>query len=268
METTEIVRGNDGAKNSATRGTLSEMRSRHPSRMEPIHWIPPDSSALLDVGCNVGELLKDCRIRYPKMHLAGIDINRSSIEKARTKLPGADIQQGHGFQLPFPDNQFECVTCIEVIEHVPQEYRPLLMSEMRRVLAPGGRLVLRCPHAGLFSWLDAQNFRFRFPRLYKKLVRDGNRDKYYKDAEEELVWHHHFKHQELIELAGSGWEIEACQFGGLILFPITDILRWPFYRLKRTNNFVVRGLEKIAGWELAIDFGKSSFGILLVLRKQ
>jgi hypothetical protein len=139
---------------------------------------------------------------------------------------------------------------------------------MRRVLAPGGRLILRCPHDGLFSWLDAQNFRFRFPRLYQKLVRGGNRDAYYQEAEEELVWHHHFTRQELVDLIGSGWEMEACQFGGLLLFPITDILRWPFYRAKRTGNRVVKGLENLAGWELAINFGKSSFGILLVLRKQ
>jgi SAM-dependent methyltransferase len=251
----------------ATNGLTSTPKSSRHSRMEPMHWIPEDTTRLLDVGCNTGDLLSECRLHHPDMRLAGIDINQSSIEKAKRKLPDAEIRQGYGFQLPFADGGFQCVTCIEVIEHVPQEFRPQLISEIQRVLVPGGRLVLRCPHDGIFSWLDAQNFRFRFPRLYKALLGGGNRDAYYEEAKEELVWHHHFTREELIGVAGAGWEIEACEFGGLVLFPISDILRWPFYRLKQADNWLVRGLAKIAGMELAIDFGRSSYGILLVLRK-
>jgi hypothetical protein len=32
----------------------------------------------------------------------------------------------------------------------------------------------------LFSWLDSQNFRFRFPRLHSLLLRSGNRDAHYR----------------------------------------------------------------------------------------
>jgi SAM-dependent methyltransferase len=251
----------------ATNGLVPATKASRQSRMEPIHWIPEDTTSLLDVGCNTGDLLEECRLHYPKIRLAGIDINHSSIEKAKRMLPDAEIQQGYGFQLPFAEGRFQCVTCIEVIEHVPEEYRSLLISEIRRVLVPGGRLVLRCPHDGIFSWLDAQNFRFRFPRLYKALLGGGNRDAYYEEAKEELVWHHHFTREELIGVAGAGWEIEACEFGGLVLFPISDILRWPFYRLRRADNWIVRGLARVAGMELAMDFGKSSYGILMVLRK-
>lgn len=235
--------------------------------MEPTHWIPSDAATLLDVGCNTGELLCHFRRSYPQMQLAGIDINHAAIEKAKAKLPDADIRQGYGFQLPFPDGRFQCVTCIEVIEHVPEQYRADLISEIQRVLVPGGRLVLRCPHAGIFSWLDAQNFRFRFPKIYKILVREGARDATYTEAKEELVWHHHFTREELIGLAGPAWKMETCQFGGLFLFPISDILRWPFYRLKKTDNWIVRALERMGTAELNVDFGRSSFGILIVLTK-
>jgi len=245
---------------------MDNKTNRH-NRMEPMHWIPDHASSLLDVGCNAGDLLYDCRQQYPDMHLAGIDINHSAVEKAKLKVPDADIRQGFGFELPFPDGQFEYVTCIEVIEHVPKEYRALLTSEMQRVLAPGGRLVLRCPHAGLFSWLDAQNFRFRFPRIYGAVVGEGIRDKHYRKAGEELVWHHHFTRQELVGLMGSGWELETCQFGGLVFFPISDILRWPFYRTGRANHWMVGALQRIAAAEFGMDFGGQSYGILLVLRK-
>ncbi len=235
--------------------------------MEPEYWIPPQAASLLDVGCNTGELLVFCRRLYPEIELAGIDINHESIEMAKKKLPDVEIRQGFGYELPFASNRFDCVTCIEVIEHVPQEHRPALVAEMQRVLRPGGRLILRCPHAGIFAWLDAQNFRFRFPRLYKKLVGHSDRDASYGRASEELVWHHHFTREELLGIAGEGWEIEACEFGGLLLFPISDILRWPLYRMKNGDNWLMRALEKMATVELRRNFGESSYGILAVLKK-
>jgi len=250
-----------------TTGSGSAAKLRGGARMEPIYWVPEHSSDLLDVGCNVGEFLDQCRRQYPAMRLAGIDINHSAVAKAQARLPGAEIHQGFGYELPFPDSSFDCVSCIEVIEHVPTAQRPLLVAEMRRVLRPGGRMILRCPHAGIFSWLDAQNFRFRAPGLYRTLVGRGNRDAHYHQAEEELVWHHHFTREELLGVVGSGWKLEACEFGGLLLYPISDILRWPFYRMKRPDHWMARGLEKMAAIEYAVSFGQSSYGILTVLRK-
>ena len=235
--------------------------------MEPMRWIPPETGALLDVGCNTGDLLADCRRLYPHMRLAGIDVNHSAIEVARQKVPDAELHQGFGYRLPFADAQFPCVTCIEVIEHVPAQHRALLMGEVRRVLHAGGRFVLRCPHAGWFDWLDAQNFRFQFPRLYKTLVGEGNRDPHYCASGEEIVPHYHFRREELMALAGSGWEVKACVYGGLVLFPITDILRWPFYRRNRADHWIARALQKVAAFEMGLNFGRGSYGILLVLRK-
>ena len=237
------------------------------SRMEPVFWVEPESASLLDVGCNDGALLADLHQRYPNMQLAGIDINSSGVEKARTRLPAAEIHQSLGYELPFANERFQYVTCIEVLEHIPQEHRRAALLEMRRVLQPGGRLILRVPHAGAFDWLDAQNFRFRFPGLYRTLVGEGKRDGNYRQAREEIVWHHHFTREELLGLAGDGWEVEACEFGGLFLFPVADIVRWPFYRAKRYNNWFVRIAEKIASAELGMNFGRISYDVLVVLKK-
>jgi SAM-dependent methyltransferase len=235
--------------------------------MEATYWIPSGTTSLLDVGCNVGELLSTCGSLFPEARLAGVDINHAAVERARKELPNADIQQGFGFDLPFRDESFQCVTCIEVIEHVPAQHRAQLLSEIRRVLKPAGRLILRCPHDGLFGWLDPQNFRFRFPKLYGKLVGLGGRDAAYEQGGEALVWHQHFTRDQLLGLAGKGWEVEACEFGGLVLFPISDILRWPFYRRKRYDNGFVRLMSRIASFELGVNFGTWSFGILLALKK-
>ena len=238
------------------------------SRMEPAYWISPDATSLLDVGCNAGALLCDLHRRYPRMQLAGIDINRTAVQIAKSVLPDVEIQQGFGYELPFASGRFQYATCIEVIEHVPEAHRTRMIAEIQRVLTPGGLLLLRCPHAGMFDWLDAQNFRFRFPGLYRTLVGRGNRDQHYEEAKEELIWHHHFTREELRGIAGDGWHEETCQYGGLLLFPISDILRWPFYRMRRNDNWFVRAMERMSSAELAVGFGKSSYGILLVLRKR
>jgi len=54
--------------------------------MHPIRWIPSAATSLLDVGCNVGELLEYCHKLYPAMRLAGVEITDAALEKARQRL--------------------------------------------------------------------------------------------------------------------------------------------------------------------------------------
>jgi hypothetical protein len=123
------------------------------------------------------------------------------------------------------------------------------------------------PHAGAFAWLDAANLRFRFPRLYRWLIGQGKRDAGYEGREEGVVWHHHFTRAELLELAGAGWEVEATRYGGLVLFPIMDILSWPFYRRGAHEHRLRRLLERLGDADYGCNYGLASYGILLVLRR-
>ena len=235
--------------------------------MHPIRWVPGDAGSLLDIGCNVGELLTYCRAFYPKMRLCGVDVNRAAVDKARRNLPDAELHAAGVEELPFLNDSFDCVTCIEVLEHIPANSRRPALAEMRRVLRRGGRLVLRVPHAGLFAFLDSNNLRFRMPRIYRALLKNGRRDAGYARGSEDIVWHHHFTRGELSELLGDGWELEASRTGGLLLFPISDIALWPFYRLQKTNNFVYRTLHRISSFDIGCDYGRASFDILMVLRR-
>jgi SAM-dependent methyltransferase len=235
--------------------------------MHPIRWIPSDTASLLDVGCNVGELLCYCREFNPAMRLAGVEVNRIALEKARQSLPEAEFHLTGAQHLPFPDESFDCVTCIEVLEHIPAELRKQSLVEMQRVLRLGGRFVLRVPHAGVFAFLDSNNFRFRMPRLYKALLKQGCRDAGYSGGSTDVVWHHHFSREELEELLGDGWQIEAARTGGLLLMPLSDFALWPFYRLQRTNNALYRALHRMCDFDIGCDYGKASFDILMVLRR-
>lgn len=235
--------------------------------MHPIRWVPPGVTDLLDVGCNVGALLRFCGETWPRLQLAGVEINAESLEAARRALPGADLRLAGADALPFPDGSFDCVTCIEVLEHVPEARRRAALAEMRRVLRLGGRLVLRVPHAGAFAWLDPDNFRFRFPGLYRRLVGRGRKDVAYGDRADGVVWHHHFTKAELLDLAGDGWEVEATRRGGLLLSPLAMIAAWPFSRLRKTRNPLFHALMWLSEFDLGWDFGRASYDILLVLKR-
>jgi SAM-dependent methyltransferase len=194
-----------------------------------------------------------------------VEVNPAALAKARAQLPGAELHASGAEALPFPDESFDCVTCVEVLEHIPADRRAQTLGEMQRVLRPGGRLVLRTPHAGLFTWLDSNNFRFRFPRLYRLLLRGGRRDAGYAGGSADVVWHHHFRRDELIGLAGDGWNVETVRYGGLLLFPLADWLCWPFYRTGWHEARLLRLLHRMGDFDYGCDFGTASYGILVVL---
>jgi SAM-dependent methyltransferase len=246
---------------------LRKQLGRPVNRMDPIVWVPPSAQSLLDVGCNVGELLSVFRAVLPHMTLAGVDVNPTAVVRAQAALPGVDIRRAGAECLPFPDGSFDCVTCVEVLEHIPDSLRPAALAQMHRVLRVGGQLILRVPHAGAFAWMDSNNLRFRFPRLYSALVGGGRRDSGYEGGAADVVWHEHYTRDQIIQLAGAGWRVEAMRRGGLFLLPLTDLFAWPFYRVGRTDNPVFRALQRVAAMDVARDFGGASFDMLLVLRR-
>ena len=52
----------------------------------------------------------------------------------------------------------------------------------------------------------------------------------------------------------------------LILLPLGDLMRWPFYRLNIASRLLTL-IDRTIIWDLGIDYGRASFTILLVLRK-
>ncbi len=237
------------------------------NQMDGLAWIDSAGTSLLDLGCNVGELLGAAARQYPQFRLAGVDVNQAAIEAARRHVPQADLHQCDGPLLPFADQSFDHVTCIEVLEHIPAAQRRATIEEVWRVMKPGGKFILRCPHAGIFQGLDASNLRFRLPRLHRAIIRRGLRDDGYRDDSAGVVWHHHFSRDELIALIGPRFKVETTRYGGLMLLPIGDLMRWPFYRLKLYRNPILRMIDRMMTWDLGIDYGRASFTILLVLRK-
>lgn len=96
---------------------------------------------LLDCGCGNGRLfafLKDKNIDY-----VGIDNSEALINLAKFRHPDAKFLVADQIDLPFPDASFDHVWNIAAFHHVPSaKLRKKVLSEMRRVLKPGGYLIL------------------------------------------------------------------------------------------------------------------------------
>lgn len=104
------------------------------------------------------------------VHLAheGHEVTAVDLEFAGTlgELHGVPVRYVRGdlCALPFDDAAFDRVFCISVIEHLPDERVDAAMRELRRVLRPGGRLLLTtdyCEDAGAELWYEGPDRRFR-----------------------------------------------------------------------------------------------------------
>ncbi len=135
----------------------------------------------LDLGCGDGRLTAFIEAG----ELTAADVSGVALDRARGRLPGVQlVELTPGARLPFADGSFELVTCLETIEHVVDLLS--LLSEIRRVLRPGGRLALSAPAHGRVTGArivlggferlfdpHSPHLRFLTRRSLKELLRDG-----------------------------------------------------------------------------------------------
>ena len=116
----------------------------------------------LDLGCGDGRL--SVELRAGRLTLA--DVSGVALERAARRLPRARTAQLEpDARLPFEDSAFDLVLCTETIEHVRDVQ--LFLSEIRRVLRPGGMLALTTPAHGRVTGLGVlvRGFERRFHPL-------------------------------------------------------------------------------------------------------
>lgn len=125
---------------------------------------------VLDVGCGTGYLSHPLgRIVAPvgsaggQAHqgsVVGVDASAGMLEQARrsTRSDACEFVVGAAERLEFEDGSFDVVTSSLMLHHLPSELRAQALSEMRRVLRPGGQLLIgefRPPSTRLGRWLLA-----------------------------------------------------------------------------------------------------------------
>ncbi len=114
---------------------------RAESRLKQIELIVAPGR-LLDIGCSLGYFVEAANARG--WTASGIDISEHAAYEARKF--GLDVRAGTIEQIGFEDCSFDCVTMWDVLEHVPNPTAHML--EVRRILAPGGLVVIGTPDLG------------------------------------------------------------------------------------------------------------------------
>jgi ubiquinone/menaquinone biosynthesis C-methylase UbiE len=115
---------------------------------------------VLDLGCGAGDLGAD--MAGAGAEVTAADVAEAALDRARRRHPDLDLRL---FPIdgpfPFGDGSFEAVWSSEVIEHVADTARWL--SEVRRVLAPRGRVLLTTPSHGRLRLLAGGIERYSEP---------------------------------------------------------------------------------------------------------
>ena len=96
---------------------------------------------VLDVGCGTGVVARECaRIVGDSGSVTGLDLSDDMLSVARRISPDIDWKQGDAGSLPFADSSFDRVLSQFALMFFPD--RSLALTEMWRVLRPGGRLAV------------------------------------------------------------------------------------------------------------------------------
>ncbi len=103
--------------------------------------ITPLAGRSLDVGCGVGfvvELLSNPPFNF-ESH--GTDVSPTAIKHAQDRNNPNRISLCDGQTLPYADNEFDLVTCFDVLEHLNEHDVPYFCNELRRITRPGGLML-------------------------------------------------------------------------------------------------------------------------------
>jgi len=138
-----------------------------------------DSPRILDVACGTGRFLSQVAAALPSARLYGLDLSPFYVRHARRALdPALDttLMVENAEKMPFADESFDAATSVFLFHELPPRVRRAVATEIRRVLAPCGTLVV-CDSAQLGDSGEIADALHAFPAgyhepYYKGYLRD------------------------------------------------------------------------------------------------
>lgn len=125
----------------AVRLTTREQRFKR-QLVDQARIAPGDS--VLDVGAGTGTLAIMVAREVPSARVTGLDADPDILALARRKAADAGVEidfvEGFSTELPFPDSHFDVVLSSLFFHHLERDVKTSTLSELHRVLEPGGRL--------------------------------------------------------------------------------------------------------------------------------
>ena len=119
--------------------------------------IPQDCGRLLDLGCGTGLELEEIFQKLPRVNVTGIDLCKEMLEKCEKKFRGKALSLicGNYFDVPFGEEQFDCVISFQTMHHFPHREKLLLYEKILRALKSGG-LYTECDY--MVETLEQERF--------------------------------------------------------------------------------------------------------------
>jgi SAM-dependent methyltransferase len=140
---------------------------------ETLQGTVPPPARVLDVGCSTGHLLDALPAAYDR---TGLDVSADAVALAQRLRPGITFAAGSIEALPLRDASFDAVLAIDVISAAGVEDDLRAVSELRRVLRPGGTLIAQ---VAAYEWLrsghdlGAGTARRYTAQRFERLLREG-----------------------------------------------------------------------------------------------
>lgn len=120
----------------------------------------PGTGRLLDVGCGSGQTMAWFRALYPCWETVGLDVSFDGLRAARA-LGEQSVLGASALDLPVPTASMDAVISLDVLQHLPlRGGDERALGEMRRVLRPGGVLLVRTNAQSIPHTADDEAFAF------------------------------------------------------------------------------------------------------------
>jgi ubiquinone/menaquinone biosynthesis C-methylase UbiE len=133
-----------------------------------------DAGDVLEIGCGDGLFLSELAMVNQQAHLFGIDNLPERLAGAEERLKhyglkGIQLYLGDAQHMPFPNDHFGTVVCINLLLNLPTlDVVRAFMKEMRRVTSTGGRIIFDIRNAAnpLLAW------KYRLAPLYDHTIKN------------------------------------------------------------------------------------------------